>query len=148
MTIVSARERPGTGNEWQAIQAYQIIQGEEQERKEREKQWLKKKTFKKSLDEHINVAQTLKTVTPSGVLDDKQYAQHIYKDIDAYKQQEAEKYAAMRKRCTDEAALRREQIADQQRRIDEERENFRLAEERNLQRAKDLLARETEVGLL
>src|SRR5947209_4745930 len=101
--------------------------------------------FRKNLDDHLDKAKSLKDIVPRGEVNDKQYAQYVYKDIEIYHEQEAQKQAAIKKKYADELLIRKKQIEDHQRRMDEERDNFRQAEERNLQRARDILARETEI---
>ncbi|KAJ1414118.1 hypothetical protein B484DRAFT_401837 [Ochromonadaceae sp. CCMP2298] len=99
--------RPPSGAEWMLINSYQLLQGEEKEKMEREAARAKKTNFRKSLDEHQAVAHTLKATKDGSEQD---YAGRIQVDIQTYNIEERDKFAKIRATNRCESDLRRDQI--------------------------------------
>ena len=120
--------RPPSGKEWEVINSYQLLKGEEQERRERELQRKKKLDFKKSLDNHIQIAQTVKN---SSNMSDADYVSGITMDIEKYHNEEKSKFDRIKKHNHDESDLRMAQIIEKQRRAAKEKEDALEADRRN-----------------
>lgn len=120
--------RPPTGKEWEVINSYVVIKGEEKEKQEREAARLKKMNFKKTLDDHINVAHQLQQTTNVG---DQEYVQRITLDVERYKREEKEKFEMIKKKNHEESALRMQQIEEKKRRAAQERQEALEADRRN-----------------
>jgi hypothetical protein len=120
--------RPPTGKEWEVIDAYTILRGEEKERQEREAARQKKMNFKKSLDDHLEVAHTLEKKTNLG---DNDYVQRITVDIQKYHEEEKNKFDRIKKKNHDESDLRKQQIAEKERRAAQEKQDALEADRRN-----------------
>jgi hypothetical protein len=118
---------------------YNTHLAEERERREREKSRNDKVQFKKYLDEHIEQSKLERV---NSKLEDMKFGENIKRDIEKYHEEEQMKLATMKKRYQDELELQKQQIIDHQNRLQAEREAQRLVEEKNLQFAKDMLARE------
>lgn len=132
---------PPPGTEWVAIMTYNNIIAEEKERKEKEKLRNDKVAFKKNLEDHIQKSKDLKG---SDKFQDKNFAEYIKKDVEKYHIEEQKKQAAIKKRYHDELELQKLQIKDHQRRLEQEREELRKAEEYNLQLAREALEKENQ----
>jgi hypothetical protein len=120
--------RPPTGKEWEVINSYVVIKGEEKERQEREALRQKKMNFRKSLDDHLAVAGTLQSGTNR---DDQEYVGHIMTDIEKYKTEEKQKFDRIKKKNHDEAELRMQQIQEKARRAEQDRQDALDADRRN-----------------
>jgi hypothetical protein len=110
--------RPPSGKEWEVINSYQLLRGEEKERAEREAAYLKKLNFRKSLDDHLQVAHTIQSGTN---VNDKDYAGRIAVDIEKYHNEEKSKFDRIKKKNHDESELRMQQIMEKQRRANQEK---------------------------
>lgn len=130
--------RPPSGKEWEVINSYQLLRGEEKERQEREAAYLKKLNFRKSLDDHLRVAHTIQRGDNES---DKEYADRIANDITKYHNEEKSKFDRIKKKNHDESDLRMQQIQEKQRRAAQEKaeamEMDRRNQELNLQKQRE-----------
>lgn len=130
--------RPPSGKEWEVINSYQLLKGEEKERQEREAAYLKKLNFRKSLDDHLRVAHTIQRGDHES---DKEYAERIANDIKKYHDEEKNKMDKIKKKNHDESDLRMQQIQEKQRRAAQEKaeamEMDRRNQELNLQKQRE-----------
>jgi hypothetical protein len=124
--------RPPTGKEWQLIQVYQAIQDDEQDAQKREKQRRDKEVFRHALDSQISHSKHSRNLDGD---DERRYVQHVHEDIASFHEEQQRKKEAMRRRYDEELRIRQAQIADQQRRLAEEKEKVRRMDERYLQLA-------------
>jgi len=120
--------RPPSGKEWEVINSYQLLRGEEKERQEREAAYLKKVNFRKSLDDHLRVAHTIQRGDNES---DKDYADRIANDIQKYHVEEKTKFDRIKKKNHDESDLRMQQIKEKERRAAQERAEALEQDKRN-----------------
>jgi hypothetical protein len=129
------------GAEWMAIMTYNSLAAEEKEKRAKEKLLSEKIQFKKSLDEQINKAKHSKS---SEKIDDKKFAERIYKDVEQFHTEEQQKLMMSRKRYQDELELQKLQIVENKQRQLAERDELKRIEELNIVIAKERLAKEAE----
>lgn len=106
------------GAEWQVIAAYDKLVAEEESRRERDKIRQSKLEFKRTLDEHVHLAQELRKGNNN---DEINYAYHVNQDVEKFCKEEAQHQAVIKARNMDLFRIRQEQCEDQQRRRDEEK---------------------------
>jgi hypothetical protein len=86
-----------------------VIKGEEKERQEREAARKKKEDFRRSLDQHMEVAHKIKAGDNTN---DQGYANNIAKDIVQYNSDERAKFERIKQKNHEEAELRMQQIKE------------------------------------
>ena len=131
---------PPPGSEWAVIQAYQILQGEEKTRQEKEIEKNKKREFRAALDAHMAEAAAFKA-NHSDVAD-QQYFQHVKNDIQAYHDEEKAKFDKIHEKAKIQLRIQNEQIAEKQKRRAKELEQEREAEEQMLADARQKIVDE------
>lgn len=141
LTINVPNQRPPSGKEWQVLQVYQSILDEEKIKQEREKAKQSKLNFRKSLDDHMQQSQRLSSLERE---EERQYAEHVKKDILQYEEEERKKKEALKKKHEAELQIRKAQIEEQQRRLQAEREAQEAIDRMNLQLAKEKAKQEQE----
>lgn len=136
-----AWSRPPSGKEWALIQAYQVLQDEETVRKEKELARASKMKFKQSLDDHLNES---KKKDHMGNVDDQNYVKHILQDIDKFHQEEHDKYVEKKRHHHQELMMRKAQIDEQKKRLQDEKDELRQIELHNLELAREQIRLENE----
>eukprot|EP00600_Ochromonadales_sp_CCMP1393_P000761 CAMPEP_0174982560 /NCGR_PEP_ID=MMETSP0004_2-20121128/16582_1 /TAXON_ID=420556 /ORGANISM="Ochromonas sp., Strain CCMP1393" /LENGTH=544 /DNA_ID=CAMNT_0016234567 /DNA_START=27 /DNA_END=1661 /DNA_ORIENTATION=- len=134
----SSLSRPPSGAEWQLLNSYEIVLAEEKAQKEKEAARAKKLNFRKSLDDHLNIAARHKNSENN---EDSDYVQRIVEDISKYNNEEKTKFERIHQKNLEEARLRQVQIQEKQKRANREREealeNDRINQEMNMQKMKE-----------
>ena len=121
---------PPPGSEWKVIQAYQILQGEENAREEVALAKRKKVLFKKALDDHIKNAKILKAKTEDK--SDSIYFDNIKKDIQKYHDEEKSKAEKSHHKHQAQLQIQKQQIVDQKKRHEAEMQELRRIEDEML----------------
>lgn len=127
------------GHEWEALMTYQSVIGEDKDKEEflREKQ--KKIELRKSLDKQVEEAKRLKKKEYDA---DREYYQNITKDVEAFNDENKEKYHQL----VAHHELERKKFDDLMKEERERKEADRLAkleaEERDLARIRDAINKE------
>ena len=101
---------PPPGSEWSVIAAYQELLSEEKARQDELTARMKKINFRQSLDEHIQKAKVLRAQTEDRT--DKEYSEHVNKDVIVFHEQEKLKRAAVHEKHHAELMQRKQQIID------------------------------------
>ena len=133
---------PPPGSEWSVIQAYQLLQGEDAARKEREIEIQKKRDFRAALDKHVADAAKFKA-EHSDVADAKYYA-HIKQDIANYHEEERIKFEKIHAKAKEQLRIQNEQIAEKRRAKAAELDRQRLYEEQLLADARQKILEEKD----
>lgn len=120
--------RPPSGKEWQVIQVLQALQEEEEETAKRAKAAQDKLAFRAALEKQMKVP---KSGMARGEDDEVKYVSHVQHDLVAFAEENRRKKEAHKRKYDEELRIRRAQIDDQNRRLAEDREAQRRAEERN-----------------
>lgn len=114
---------------WKAINAYEAACAEREVAEERKRQLVKKSKLKAELEKQMDFAKHFEAVEHQ---EDVKYAANVLKDVEKYHQEEHEKERLMMERAAVQKRFREEQIADQARRKEEEKERLRQHELANL----------------
>lgn len=101
---------PPPGSEWSVIAAYQELLSEEKAKQDELTARMKKINFRQSLDEHIQKAKVLRAQTEDR--SDKEYSEHVNKDVIVFHEQEKLKRAAVHEKHHAELMQRKQQIID------------------------------------
>lgn len=140
--IEANTRRPATtGKEWQMIQVYQSIQDEETIRKEQELARQKKMNFRNALDQQRQQSRNQNT---QELEDERRYVEHMLNDISRYHAEEQRKREITHKKYQDELVIRKAQIEAQQRRLEEERQELKRIEQRNMEIAQEETQKEAQ----
>lgn len=133
---------PPPGSEWSVIQAYQLLQGEEMTKKEKELELKKKRDFRAALDQHMAEAAQYKA-QHSDVADQKYFA-HIKQDIVNYHEEERVKFEKIHAKAKEQLRFQNEQIAEKARIRATELERQRQFEEQLLADARQKIQDEKD----
>lgn len=133
---------PPPGSEWSVIQAYQLLQGEEATKKEKETAHRKKKEFRAALDAHM--AEAAKYKAEHSDVADQQYYAHIKQDIVNYHDEERAKFEKIHAKAKEQLAIQNEQIAEKRRMRAAELERQRNFEEGLLANARQKIQDEKD----
>lgn len=133
---------PPPGSEWSVIQAYQLLQGEEEAKKEKEIEMKKKRDFRAALDSHI--AETAKFKAEHTDAADQQYFAHIKQDIANYHEEERVKFEKIHAKAKEQLRIQNEQIAEKSRIRAAELERQRQFEEELLANARQKIKDEKD----
>jgi len=132
----------GGGAEWQVIAAFDKLMAEKETQRQKDKQAQAKQDFRRTLDDHVLLAQELKK---GDNRDEIEYTAHVNLDVQKFRVDEERKQAEVKRRNLELLQIRQEQCEDQQRRKqDEQRKSEDFA--RNMVRtAHERLAIEKEI---
>jgi len=133
--------RPPSGKEWLAIQMYQSFMDEEKIKQEKLSHKQKQQQFKSLLDQQRQEAARLQTKERE---EDRQYAQIVNADVNTYLNEEQQKKILLKQKYHEELLKQQRQIAEQQKRHEDERQAKLIQEEYNLSLAKSQLQQEAE----
>ena len=128
-------------SEWVILHSYQAIEDEKRTKEELENALLKKKKFRKMLDDQLQQARKMKALNR---YDDKDYAEYIAKDVEIFHEEEKRKKEIVHRKHSEELHKRKAQIDEANKRKNEEKESLRLFEEQNLVMAQIEIEKENE----
>jgi|TARA_A100001015_G_scaffold321490_1_gene452519 hypothetical protein len=104
---------PASGSEWSVIQAYQILQGEEKEKEEKQIAMRKKADFRAALDKHMEEARIYKQQHTDAA--DQEYFAHVKQDIQNFHSEEKSKLEKIHEKAKVQLRIQNEQIAEKAR---------------------------------
>lgn len=130
------------GSEWQVIAAYDKLMAEDEAKRAKEKQIRAKLEFRRTLDEHVQLAQELKKGDSRDEID---YTLHVNQDVQKFRVEEERKQAEIQQRNLDLLRIRKEQCEEQQRRKHEEQARAQVFASNLVKTAHDKLAVEKEI---
>lgn len=107
------------GEEWHVIAAYDKVVGDEIEERRKQKELQSRLQFKKSLDDHVLLAKQLHLANDSK--DELLYSQYVSQDVLNYRLEQENKNKKMKDKSVEITKARLEQIAEQKRLKDEEK---------------------------
>jgi hypothetical protein len=115
-----------------------VLLNEEKDKQELELAKSKKLKFKQILDSQINETKNKTHLN----MDDKQYAEYILNDINKYREEENNKKEILKKKYQDELEIRKKQIDEKKRLLEQEREQLKRTEARNFSIIKEKFDKE------